>query len=288
MPARAILSPKPSDQTPARATVSPKPTLNTPARAIDIASAMETPPARAINSTNPTTATSALDTIRTLGELLDDIERVRIANGNRIAALEREHGSALPHLDVVQKQLAAVEHLAELELKRAWRKHPLAPWAKDIPGAGEKLVARLIAVIGDPTERENVAKLWAYCGHGDPQRKRAKGMGQAELFKMGNPHAKKRVYLLAAQFVKTVNPRSPYRDVYEQARERYADRLHESPCVRCGPSGHPAPAGSPWTLAHQHAAALRYVGKQFLKDLWIAAGHTHSDTQSTNARGGDA
>lgn len=214
-------------------------------------------------------------TIRTLGRLLDDLERVRIMNSNRIAAVEREYGSSLPSLDVIGQQVAAVEHQAELELKRAWRKHPLAPWAAEIKGCGEKLIARLIAEIGDPAERPNVAKLWAYCGHGDPARsQKRKGMTQDELFKQGSPIAKKRVYLLAAQFRRT--PGSYYREVYDEARKRYADRVHTKPCVRCGPSGKPAPIGSEWSLGHQDAAALRYVGKEFLKDLWVASRATSS------------
>lgn len=209
-------------------------------------------------------------TVKTLGRLLDDLERVRIMNSNRIAALEREYGSSLPHLSEIGHQVSAVEHEAELELKRAWRQHPLAPWAKEIKGCGEKLVARLIAEIGDPAERPNVAKLWAYCGHGDPARsQKRRGMTQEELFKQGSPVAKKRVYLLAAQFRRT--PGSHYREVYDEARKRYADRVHAKPCVRCGPAGKPADVGTEWSLGHQDAAALRYVGKEFLKDLWIAS-----------------
>lgn len=63
-----------------------------------------------------------------------------------------------------------------------------------------------------------------------------------------------------------------YRAVYEMARTRYTDRTHVAPCVRCGPSGKPAAEGSPWSLSHQHAAALRLVGKEILRDLWAVAG----------------
>jgi transposase len=209
-------------------------------------------------------------TIITLAELVDDLERTRIANDNRIGALERSFGSALPHLYVISENLRSVERQADLELRRAWRKHPLAPWAKEVSGLGERSMARLIAVIGDPAERPNPAKLWAYCGHGAPFRSKIrKGASQADLLARGNPEAKKRVWLIATQFVR--NQKSPYRVVYDAARERYDDRVHESPCVRCGPSGSPALAGSPWSLGHQHAAAIRLVGKRFLLDLWKEA-----------------
>lgn len=230
------------------------------------------------------TGSQLLSTIRTLGDLLDDLERVRVQHGNRIGDLERRYGTSLPHLDVIAQQVRAAEHAAELELVRAWRLHPLAAWCKQVPGAGEKTVARLIAEIGDPADRPNPAKLWAYCGLGDPTRQRRKGMSQGELFALGNPAAKKRCWLIGEAFVRT--NRGVYRDAYDAARERYADRVHVVACVRCGPSGHPAPAGSPWSLKHQHEAAKRFAVKLFLRDLWIAARHA-AHAAHANIAGGD-
>jgi hypothetical protein len=229
----------------------------------------------------PSGAQSGIDdlllTIKTLGNELDDLERVRIMTSNRVGALTREFGSALPELEIVEENLRLIEHVAELNLKRAWRKHPLAPWAKGIPGVGEKLIARLVAEIGAPSTRPNPAKLWAYCGLGDPARKRVKGMSQEEAFKMGNPRAKQICWLIGESFVR-VN-KGPYRDAYDQMRAKYAERIHEKPCIRCGPAGKPAPPGSPWSLKHQHEAAKRYAVKMFLKDLWIASRQTPDEAQ---------
>lgn len=142
-------------------------------------------------------------------------------------------------------------------------------------------MARLIATIGDPGERANPAKLWAYCGHGNPELSHIKkGASQADLFKRGSPEAKKRVWLLSSQFVRTAS--SPYRPVYEEARVKYAERTHAASCVRCGPKGKPALAGSSWSLGHQHAAALRFVGKQFLLDLWKEARRLQVDSAATS------
>lgn len=221
--------------------------------------------------------------IKTLGNELDDLERTRIMNGNRISAITREYGSSLPELDVIAEQLKLVEHAAELSLKRAWRRHPLAAWAKDYPGIGEKLIARLVAEIGDPGERPNPAKLWAYCGIGDPKRKRAKGMTQEEAFKLGNPHAKKICWLIGESFVKT--NKGPGREAYDAARAKYADRVHETACIRCGPAGKPAPPGSPWSLKHQHEAAKRYAVKMFLKELWKASRQSPNGAHRTYAGG---
>lgn len=219
-----------------------------------------------------------LATIRFLGRLLDDLETLRIQNGNRIAAAEREQGLVLPALPGIHQMLDSLEHQVELELKRAWRKHPLAPWAKTIPGCGEALIARLIAETGDPADRPNPARLWAYCGHGDPARagQIPKGATQEEMFRRGNPKAKKATWKIAYQFMRTTGtapgqPRSPYRDLYEQRKTQTEGKLHDRPCRRCGPAGKPAEAGSPWSDAHRHADALRIVGKTFLKDLWHQA-----------------
>lgn len=53
------------------------------------------------------------------------------------------------------------------------------------------------------------------------------------------------------------------------------ERVHVEVCVRCGPSGKPKQPGEPWSLKHQHMAALRKVGKAILRDLWIAARDAH-------------
>lgn len=225
---------------------------NLPPRARELPVPIQDPPGAELFST-----------IRTLGGLLDDLERVRVANGLRIGAMEREYGEALPHLDVIQKQLRVAEHLAELELVRAWRKHPLAPWAKEFHGVGEKSIARLIAVIGDPGERANVAKLWAYCGHGDPARKRTKGMSQEEAFRLGNPAAKKRVWLIATSLLKAGN-----RDIYD-ARRAATSLTHPD-----------------WTAGHSHADALRIVGKEFLGELWIASHFATNTKKAGTSRKG--
>lgn len=208
-----------------------------------------------------TDQSSLLEQIRLLGRTLDDLENMRKQSGNRIGAFERNLGLTIDYHDVIMKQLRVAEHVAELELKRTWRKHPLAEWAKGIHGVGEKSIARLIAEIGDPAERPNPGKLLAYCGHGEPLRKKRKGMTQEEAFKLGNPRAKSLVWLIATSMLKLGN-----REIYDARREKTKDRG--------------------WTPGHEHADALRIVGKEFLKRLWeesrkISSDHKPSETQCT-------
>jgi len=221
------------------------------------------------------------------GDLLDDVEATRIANQNRLRALlsgEEWGKGANPdsiEVRVIQDAIAGlqvIEHGLALQLKRVLRTTALAAWQRARVGIGERQLGRLLAVIGDPAARPNVAKLWAFCGHGDPSRRRVRGMTQEEAKALGNPKAKSRTFLLAESCMKQRH--SPYRLVYEAAREKYAERLHSEVCKRCGPSGKPATEGSAWSAAHQHAAALRLVGKTILRDIWVESRRERANSGS--------
>ena len=136
-------------------------------------------------------------------DVLDDIERVRIANENRLRQMTRggwsderiksgkykdptelppdadgdERGFGLYETDQGVANLAAmVETMVKLEkdatsnLQKAMRRHPLGPWVKAQKGVGEKQAARLLAAIGDPYinsatgQPRTVSALWAYSG----------------------------------------------------------------------------------------------------------------------------
>jgi hypothetical protein len=133
-----------------------------------------------------TIAASLLDPALCLAaDILDDLEKVRIANENRVRQLTRvgedadgqERGFGLDpdHPDVMRvgllvHALADLEHKATLDLQRKLRKHPLGTWVKAQKGVGEKQAARLLAAIGDPYINSakgaprTVSALWAYSG----------------------------------------------------------------------------------------------------------------------------
>lgn len=231
-----------------------------------------------------------------LADVREDAQRNRIANENRLRHLTRTEadedgevrglGLDERHPDVARlaslvQMLADVEHQATLNLNRRMRQHPLGPWLKAQKGVGHgTLPARLLAILGDPYvnmqtgEVRLVSQLWSYCGHGDASRKRFKGMSQADLFAMGNPDAKMIVHLIAESCMKSGGL---YREVYDARKAATEDRAHATDCVRCGPSGKPAPAGSPWSAAHRHADALRITGKAILRDLWVEAKRLHEE-----------
>lgn len=224
---------------------------------------------------------------------LDGIEELRIATENRVRALTRDEadsdgeirGLGLNILDPrVQRAfemletLKQLEHQSVLELQRSIRKHPLYDWVKRNKGIGEKQASRLLAAIGDPywhtleDRPRTVSELWAYCGYrvDDGVAQRRKKGTQANW----SATAKARAYLTAASCVKATG--GHYRSVYDAARAHYTDAVHTHDCVRCGPAGKPALAGTPLSLGHQHARAVRKVAKEILKDLWIEARAVHA------------
>jgi hypothetical protein len=128
-------------------------------------------------------------------DVLDDLESVRIANENRLRQLtrdeedsdgeERGFGLTLDHPDVARlaslvTALADAEKSATKNLEKRLKQHALYPWLKRQKGVGDKQAARLLASIGDPYMRPEMARqdgtveparprmvseLWAYCGY---------------------------------------------------------------------------------------------------------------------------
>lgn len=128
-------------------------------------------------------------------EVLDDLERVKIANQNRLRQLTRSEddkdgklrgfGLTLDHPDVERlaklvEALEDAEKFAAANLTRMLKKHPLGPWVKARKGVGERQAARLLATLGDPYIRpelkreggtveprrpRRVSELWAYTGY---------------------------------------------------------------------------------------------------------------------------
>lgn len=239
-------------------------------------------------------------------DVVDDLERVKIANQNRLRTLtaqdEYGHGMSVDHPDV--KRLAALvkaledaEHQATLNLARVMRHHPLGEWVKNSKGVGEKQAARLLASIGDPywndlhSRPRRLRELYAFCGmsvvgtgtNRSCDSQSACGAGSAPTKVRGervtwNPDARMRLWLIASKTV-MVGHGGPYRAIYDEGRLKYADAVHAEECKRCGPKGKPAQPDSPLSAAHQHARAIRLIAKAILRDLWTAAKNIHEGEQ---------
>jgi hypothetical protein len=205
--------------------------------------------------------------------------------------------------------------LLEKEIKRS----PLGPWIRAQKGLGPKTIARLLGAIGDPywndlhNRPRTVSELWAFSGYRPGQRLRK---GQKANW---SPAAKMRTHVIAAPIKQMIvkpcytvyrepEPRkgyiyavhvddkctcSPWRVMYDEARDKYRDSVHPESCAQCGPSGSPALSGSPRSDGHLDAMALRVVKKAILKELWreakrlheLPGGHIACDTQVASAAG---
>jgi len=252
--------------------------------------------------------------LRIFADLFDRAQEERKAVAN-ICRRPEEGGNVDPslfaaHLDALER----LEHEARLMLRRCYRRvvpPEIRAWQKSQVGIGEDSIARVLGHLGDPyiatrhywqgtgAKRElmveppvarTVAQLWQYAGHGKPG-KAPKGATAEQMFALGNPKVKMLLHLQAEWCMKQ---QGHYRDVYTATRDAVADKTHTVDCVRCGPSGKPALVGSPWAPGHQHAHALRIVGKTILRDLWLIrrealtglpADHGSADTHGANVGG---
>lgn len=244
-----------------------------------------------------------------LAAQLLDYEKARLAAENRLRIMTKAPDEAdedgvcrglglsplLPEVAALREAadgLARVEKGVEKTLVVQVRKHPLYAWVERTGGIGEKTAARLLGVLGDPywhsgvdadekprNRPRTVGELFAYCGLHGPNGRRRRGQ-----MANWNAEAKVRLHLMAENCMKmTGEPdkngrargRSPFRDVYDAARVRYANKVHTEVCAGCGPSGKPAEVGSPWSDKHKHNGAMRIVKREILRALWEEAKRIH-------------
>jgi len=228
--------------------------------------------------------------LRLFAELFWDRQKGRCDDENRFR-------HAPVSKDLTQVLLDAARHsegLAEKAMVQCFRRvaPEIAAWAEDMRGVGPHTLARLLGLIGhpaiaepyhwqvgeapqghvcnghcgwakdgkkkhlvaDPPYLRSVAQLRSYCGVGDPVRRRRKQMDQADALRCGSVRGRTLVYLLAvAQEKSPLKKPGAYRLLYEEAKADFAERHPEASKKHC----------------QNHA--LRIVGKEILKDVWIVA-----------------
>lgn len=220
--------------------------------------------------------------LRIVAAQFHDAQQHRIALTHRIERAPVDGEAYAPAMAAV----ATAENEWRLMMVRCYRRvvpARIREWQQETLGIGEHQLARLLGAIGHPIHTvphrwegdgedrvllagepfdRRVSDLWSYCGHGDPIRRRRKGMTADDAAAMGNPDAKMLVHLMAEACMK--QRQSPYRKVYDE-RRAYTSEHRD------------------WTDGHCHNDALRIMGKQILKDLWLAA---HDGTETHAEAGG--
>ena len=247
-------------------------------------------------------------TLALAADMLDDLERVKLASQNRLRSLTDDtpdadgvlRGSAMPltHPEVARlaalvQMVEAAEHRAVLNLQRAMRSHPLGPWVKAQRGIGEKQAARLLAKIGDPCVNatagtyRTVSQLWAYCGlHVVAGGDSGQGGTDTHLAAAGvaarrqkgqkanwSTDAKTRAWLIVQSCMKQL-------DASCKTDTGIAEHVEGCDCspyrvVIDQRRQHTATTHPEWTPGHSLNDAMRVASKRLLRDLWREARRCH-------------
>ena len=213
--------------------------------------------------------------------MLLDVQKLRVAIGNRIGAAERD-GLPPAYIAPLLEQVEAIkkaEHGIENQLGKLAKGHFMRDVILDTPGISLAGFARLLGITGPLSNFATVSKLWKYLGMSvvdghAPKRERGKpfvkqadapdGIGTAY-----SPQGRVLCYQIAEAIVKL--NRGPYRECYDRKKAEYLarERIGESECpfgqLHLGTDKKPIKCG----LGHAHNAAMRYAVKMMLKDLWI-------------------
>lgn len=223
---------------------------------------------------------------------LDDWEQTRIRQENRARALCDAKGLAgTPEGDEAwgaAKAIKAIEATVIRKLEAAVAAHPLGQLVAETPYLGAKSVGRLIGATGDPYwhpvyERPRTRGEWiAYLGL-NPVDGVARRRTSGEKAKW-NHRARKALWNIADRIWWN---NAHYRDIYDEAKAKYADTKHDHPCrnsVRikgtgngCGTRAHPewGEPGSSLRPSHVHARAIRAVMRAVAFDLYDEAVRLH-------------
>lgn len=231
-----------------------------------------------------------------------DFQKLRIQSSNRSGtdqvALSRGH---LDTLAVQSFLLETLEKKAMSNVKELLKDWPIYNnWLKNQKGCGPTMSGVLLSEI-DIRRAETPSAIWKYCGLA------VDNDGHAQRRKKGekcgyNPWLKSKIVKVLADCM--IKAKSPWRDYYDNYKTRkqnqrvpvcracagkgkvtFKDDKHHAgfeqgsvdvqsgdekgklrKCANCKGTGGPAPWGK--SDAHRHAAAMRYMVKQFLLEFW--------------------
>ena len=187
-----------------------------------------------------------LSLAKTHYEILKDLEKLRIATENRIRSL-KGFDIDTTFLKEELKTIKSLEKKANQEMIKAVEKNNIFPWLVKVDGVADKSAAMLIALIGDVDRFPTVSSLWAYAGL-------AVENGEAPRRKKGNqihynPHLKMLCLgIIGGNFIRS------------KAEPQYQNYLNKKSFYE---------QNRDWKKLRRHRAAIRFVVKEFMKQLWL-------------------
>lgn len=205
------------------------------------------------------------EAITELAKKAGQLQRLRIAESNRIGAVERGDAIASPTridnlnywLDTFQK----LEDEAVVEMKEIAESFEIVQLMVGIKGISFNLAAQLLAQV-DISLSNTVSQLWTFSGLGVTN-------GQADRRRKGeklkyNNQLKTIMHKIGSSFLKS---QSPYSDIYYSAKTYYeANRTGKKWTSKI--NERTDEPNKEWTKNHIHLASMRKMKKIFLSHLW--------------------
>jgi len=212
--------------------------------------------------------------LRPLVDLRDrTIQKNRIAFEQRLLAIEQGRDTADPFtidmLERYKKRFRNLEEEIDDDIERVAKQLPIIEKMSKVRGVGLMLSAKIISMI-DIERARHVSSLWRFAGmavtpicsecgqifsNGVTKCPDCKGnvLHKADRPRKGqklpyNARLKTYCWQLGTSFLRSG---SPYRSIYDQAREYYDANREE------------------WPKARKHRAAMRKMVKVFLQHLWV-------------------
>jgi len=188
--------------------------------------------------------------LRSLVDTRDrQIQKARIQFGNRLSAIDRQADGASPRQRAILVKWC--EHFEQLEksldkdIAELAGEYVIFEHVTSVRGVGKLLAAKLIAMI-DIHVPDTPSALWKYAGYSvtDGERDRPR-KGEKLPY---NSRLKSTCYLIGVSMIRTG---SPYRQVYDAAKEQYNATRPD------------------WSPSRIHMAAMRKMIKIFLVHLWL-------------------
>lgn len=186
--------------------------------------------------------------LRMLADDYQQVQKLRVAIGNRIDACRREADEEGITLTLWRERygvLLDIEKGIIGEMRPEIELHPAWPFLERVRGISHCLGGQLLGLIGDIEDFATISKLWRFAV-GAPIEGKVEKPTRGEKLHY-SARLKKTMYVIGTSFLKS---NSPYRTIYNKAKEYYQ-------------------ANRDWTKLRIHYASLRKMEKIFLAHLWL-------------------
>jgi len=205
------------------------------------------------------------NSIKTLTRIFYDYQRERMALDGRLGLTKNgETKKRTPERDMTilvaikarRDEVFAMEEAIAKDLAKEVHEHPLwKVFLSQVKGCGESIAAVIISEF-DIYKAPTVSNLWSFAGVAPGKDRKTKG----QKCPYNQFLRSKLCGVLGSSFLKS---NSPYREFYDNMKNRLQSQNWGTP------SKNPTDKKCP-KAGHQHKAAVRYMIKMFLKDLYVA------------------